>query len=147
MAPQVGSTIWPSATASRRSSVPPTKMPGSGATSNARPTKTMPSSSPQGDFEFGEFLLRWGHCSSVSSSRSSSGVQIVGISYPARLHSTAIRLEIRALARCLQFHVIRYCTSWTVATAMCAASRIALVGNPPRPHDRFGEFLGFSSYR
>ena len=80
---------------------------------------------------FLELAGRSDHSSSLGSSKSSSGVHIVGISNPAKRHKLATRFAIWAFAKCLQFHVNKYCTPWTVATAMCAASRIAFGGRIP----------------
>ncbi len=47
---------------------------------------------------------------------SSSGVQMIGGLKPSERQTASIVPRIVAFARCLQFHVSRYVTSWAAAT-------------------------------
>jgi hypothetical protein len=52
---------------------------------------------------------------SSSSVNNSCGVHISGGSYPPALHTASIRILNATLARCLQFHVSRYCIPCTAS--------------------------------
>ena len=68
---------------------------------------------------------------------SSSGVQMIGGTSPARRHASSILPRIAALARCRRFQVSRKSTPLMAAIARCAASIRACGGSAPlRTRDR-----------
>jgi hypothetical protein len=68
---------------------------------------------------------------SLGSSINSSGVQIVGNSYPSDPATARSDGSVCALAMCAQFHVKRKSIPCRMATAMCEASVAALAGMAP----------------
>jgi hypothetical protein len=62
---------------------------------------------------------------------SSSGVQMIGGASPSERQTASIVPRIAAFARCLQFHVSRYVTSWAAAIPMWKASTVAFFGRAP----------------
>ena len=61
----------------------------------------------------------------------SSGVQMIGGRSPSERQTASIVPRIVAFARCLQFHVSKYVTSWAAATPMWNASTVAFSGRAP----------------
>lgn len=68
---------------------------------------------------------------SSSSPASSSGVQMIGCSYPASRQTASMRPRKVALAMCLKFQVAKYSTPCTAAIAICNASRGSDAGTAP----------------
>ncbi len=61
----------------------------------------------------------------------SSGVQMVGNSYPSDVATARSDGSVCALAMCAQFQVKSISIPWRIATAICEASVAALAGMVP----------------